>query len=64
MDTGTVAWFNEQQCFGFIAGDSGGNKLFFTTMQRDTFTVGQKVTFDTETNPSNGRLMAVHVSPA
>ena len=64
MYTGTVVWFNENQGFGFITGDEGGNKLFFTTAQRDAFTIGQAVTFETEKNPCNGRPMAVRVSPS
>jgi len=65
MNTGTVVWFNENQGFGFIADDVNvGNKLYFHTTQRDVIIIGQKVTYNIEANPRNGRPMAVNITLA
>lgn len=62
MNKGTVKWFNEAKGFGFIANDNGGEDIFvhfssiigkgFKSLQE-----GQKVTYDTETDPKNSRKM-------
>ncbi|HEX3025949.1 MAG TPA: cold shock domain-containing protein [Clostridia bacterium] len=63
MNAGTIVWYNENQGFGFISPDGGGNKLYFNSSQRDSLTVGQEVTFDIKINPNNKRQIAVNVVP-
>lgn len=67
MSQGTVKWFNESKGFGFIADDNGGDDVFvhFSAICADGYkslSEGQKVTFDTETDPKNGKLKASNVS--
>jgi CspA family cold shock protein len=63
MKTGTVKWFNVEQGFGFIINEAGGDDLYFHVSKGDnSIIVGQKVTFDTEANPGNGKLIAINVS--
>lgn len=70
MHTGTVKWFNEVKGYGFIANDEGGDDVFvhFSAIEADGFKTlkeGQKVTFDTETDPKNSsKLRAIHVRNA
>ncbi|MDR0886322.1 MAG: cold-shock protein [Clostridiales Family XIII bacterium] len=67
MNTGTVKWFNAEKGFGFITNDANGEDIFvhFSAIQTDGFKTldeGQKVTFDTETDPKNtSKLRAVNV---
>ncbi|MBQ8731560.1 MAG: cold-shock protein [Oscillospiraceae bacterium] len=69
MNTGTVKWFNPEKGFGFISNDNGGDDVFvhFSAINIDGFKTlaeGQKVTFDTETDPKNSeKLRAVNVTP-
>ena len=49
-ETGTVKWFNDAKCFGFISRDHGGDDVFvhFRAIQSSGFkslVEGQKVTF-------------------
>lgn len=67
MSQGTVKWFSAEKGYGFIADDNGGDDVFvhFSAIQSDgykTLKEGQKVTFDTETDPRNGKPRAVKVS--
>ncbi len=70
MNNGTVKWFNAQKGFGFITNDNGGDDVFvhFSAIVTDGFKTleeGQKVTFETETDPKDSRkLKAVNVCPA
>lgn len=69
MNTGTVKWFNAAKGFGFITNDNGEGDLFvhFSAIVGEGFKElqeGQKVTFDSETDSSNGKLRAVNVQPA
>ncbi len=66
--TGTVKWFNTSKGYGFISNDNGSEDVFvhFSSIVSDGYkslTEGQKVTFDTETDPKNSKkLRAVNVS--
>ena len=67
MNLGTVKWFNAEKGFGFISNDNGGDDVFvhFSAIVSEGYkslSDGQKVTFDTETDPKNSRkLRAVNV---
>lgn len=67
---GTVKWFNETKGFGFIANDESGEEVFvhFSAIQGTGFRTlqeGQKVTYDTETDPKDSsKLRAVNVCAA
>ncbi|HIQ98453.1 MAG TPA: cold-shock protein [Candidatus Scybalocola faecavium] len=70
MNNGTVKWFNAQKGFGFITDDATGKDVFvhFSAIMVDGFKTleeGQKVNFDTETDPKdNSKLRAVNVRVA
>lgn len=70
MNNGTVKWFNEGKGFGFITNDNGEGDVFvhFSSIMGEGFKSlqeGQKVTFDTETDPKDSRkLRAVNVRVA
>lgn len=66
MNSGTVKWFNSEKGFGFISNDAGGDDVFvhFSAISGDGYKAlseGQKVTFDTETDPKNGKMRAKNV---
>ena len=69
MNHGTVKWFNAEKGFGFISNDEGGDDVFvhFSAINVDGFKTlneGQKVTYETETDPRNSaKLRAVNVTP-
>lgn len=69
MNNGTVKWFNAEKGFGFISNDEGGDDVFvhFSAINIDGFKTlneGQKVTYETETDPRNSsKLRAVNVTP-
>lgn len=67
MNTGTVKWFNGDKGFGFISNDNGGEDVFvhfsaIVSQGYKTLAEGQKVTFDTQTDPKNGKLKAANVT--
>lgn len=70
MNNGTVKWFNEGKGFGFISNDDGSGDVFvhFSSIMTEGFKTlleGQKVTFDTETDPKNSaKLRAINVCAA
>ena len=67
MNNGTVKWFNESKGLGFISNDDGSGDVFvhFSAIVSNGFKTlleGQKVIFDTETDPKNSsKLRAVNV---
>ena len=67
MNNGTVKWFNSEKGFGFISNDDGSGDVFvhFSAIVSNGFKTlleGQKVIFDTETDPKNSsKLRAVNV---
>jgi CspA family cold shock protein len=70
MNNGTVKWFNSEKGFGFISNDLGGEDVFvhFSSITGDGYKsldVGQKVTYDTETDPKNhNKMRAINVRVA
>ena len=64
---GTVKWFNDGKCYGFISNDEGGDDIFvhFSAIQCDGFKKleeGQKVSYEVEPDPKdNGKMRAVNV---
>ena len=67
MNNGTVKWFNAQKGYGFISDDNGGEDVFvhFSAIIADgykTLSEGQKVNFETEEDPRNGKLKASNVT--
>lgn len=67
MNQGTVKWFNSEKGYGFITNDNGGEDVFvhFSSILIDGFKTleeGQKVTFDTESDPKNSsKTRAINV---
>ena len=66
MATGSVKWFNDAKCFGFLTQDGGGDDVFchHTAIQAEGFRSlqeGQKVEFDTQKGPKG--LQAANVRP-
>lgn len=70
MNNGTVKWFNETKGFGFISNDDGSGDVFvhFSAIQSDGYKSlqeGQKVSYDTETDPKNSsKMRAINVRVA
>jgi CspA family cold shock protein len=66
MPNGTVKWFNPAKGFGFIQPDSGGADIFvhISAVERaglSSLNEGQKVSFDEERDPKNGKTSAVNI---
>lgn len=66
MNRGTVKWFNSDKGYGFITNDDGGDDLFvhfsgISGQGYKSLDEGQKVTFEIDTDPKNGRLFAKEV---
>jgi cold shock protein len=66
MPVGTVKWFNGTKGFGFIQPDGGAADVFvhISAVERSglgSLNEGQKVSFDTEVNPKNGKSAAINL---
>ena len=69
MPTGTVKWFNTKKGFGFIQPDDGGRDIFIHISAVDRAgiahpTEGQKLTYDLQREPRNGRVSAANLKMA
>ncbi len=66
MQQGTVAWFNAEKGYGFLAVEDGGEVfVHWTAIEGDgyrTLDGGQRVVFDTVAG-TDGRLAAALVRP-
>ncbi|MBQ7358535.1 MAG: cold-shock protein [Lachnospiraceae bacterium] len=67
MNNGTVKWFNAQKGYGFITNEATNEEVFvhFSAINAQGFKSleeGQKVSFDTETDPQNGKVRAINVT--
>ena len=63
MATGTVKWFNPTKGYGFVQPQSGGKDVFvhISAVERSgigNLREGQKVSFEIEQNPKNGKSSA------
>jgi len=61
MTTGTVKFYNTQKGYGFIQPEDGGKDVFVhaTALERagiQGLREGQKVSFDTQTDPRSGKI--------
>jgi CspA family cold shock protein len=61
MTKGTVKFYNDQKGYGFIQPDDGGKDVFVhaTALERaglHGLREGQKVSFDTQTDPRSGKI--------
>jgi len=61
MTKGTVKFYNDQKGYGFIQPDDGGKDVFVhaTALERSGINglrEGQKVSFDTQTDPRSGKV--------
>ena len=66
MAQGTVKWFNATKGYGFIKPNTGDRDVFVHISAVEqagmrSLNEGQKVTFETETDPKNGKLRAANV---
>ena len=66
MPQGTVKMFRTDKGFGFIAPDGGGADVYVhvSELQKSglsSLSMGQKVTFDIESDPVKGKTRAVNV---
>lgn len=66
MATGTVKFFNAEKGYGFIAQDGGGPDVFvhISAVERagmHNLNEGQKLSFDVQANPRNGKSAAANL---
>jgi len=69
MTTGIVKFYNGQKGYGFIQPDDGSKDVFVhaTALERagiGALTEGQKVSFDTRTDPRSGKIAVGTISLA
>jgi cold shock protein len=68
MSVGTVKWFNAAKGFGFIQPEDGGNDVFVHVSAVERAAIGnlkegQRLQFDVERSPKNGKLSAANLKP-
>ncbi len=66
MAIGTVKWFNTAKGFGFIQPEDGAADVFvhISAVERSgmgNLKEGQRVSFDVERSPKNGKLAATNL---
>ena len=66
MAVGTVKWFNAAKGFGFIQPEDGSKDVFVhvSAVERaglGTLKEGQRVQFEVEVNPKNGKSSAANL---
>ena len=69
MTIGTVKFYNDQKGYGFIQPDDGGKDVFVhaTALERaglNGLREGQKVSFDTQTDPRSGKVAVGRIEVA
>jgi cold shock protein len=69
MTIGTVKWFNGTKGFGFIQPENGSTDVFVhvSAVERaglGSLNEGQRLNFDTEINPKNGKTSATNLRAA
>ncbi len=69
MTVGTVKWFNSTKGFGFIAPEDGSQDVFvhISAVERaglSTLNEGQRVSFEAQRNPKNGKTAAENLAVA
>lgn len=69
MSIGTVKWFNPAKGFGFIAPEDGTQDVFvhISAVERSglgTLNEGQRVSFEIQRNPKNGKTSAANLAAA
>ncbi|MBX6323372.1 MAG: cold-shock protein [Rhodospirillaceae bacterium] len=66
MTIGTVKWFNSQKGYGFIQPEGGDKDVFvhISAVERagmGNLREGQRVSFDVERDPRNGKVSACNL---
>lgn len=69
MATGKVKWYNANKGFGFIAPEDGSPDVFVhvSAVERaglGSLSEGQRISFETQTNPKNGKISAANLASA
>ncbi len=69
MAIGTVKWFNGTKGFGFIQPEDGTTDVFvhISAVERagmGNLAEGQRLSFETEINPKNGKSSAINLRTA
>jgi len=69
MPIGTVKWYNPIKGFGFIAPEDGSPDVFvhISAVERSglgSLNEGQRVSFEAQRNPKNGKTSAANIAAA
>lgn len=67
MSIGTIKWFNPIKGFGFITPQDGSQDVFvhISAVERSglgTLNEGQRVSFEAQRNPKNGKISAANLA--